>query len=327
MITLDAASRMDAASSALAERTGRCSVFALAGWICPNAPNSTLVKERFIALHMMMERIRPLDPSSAPAMMSSLLSSANPMAQAESDGEEHEVGGVLILVDQWARGQNLLQFAHRHQASGEGEEAEQGLHHEGHHGETDEFGRGVGLPLVILRRAYQRRRQGAASVRHGGPLRHRRHRHDVRDRHAHRGADEQRGQDPLPVTVVTDQRAADRHQHSGLAREDTAARRHRRVHPFQRKDEERAREDVDVIDQGAHYFFSSLRLNIFSMRSVIRKPETILVVAAVMATKPSTLLMVVASSLLMIRIAPTTEIAEIALVSDISGVCSRGEKK
>src|ERR1019366_6704730 len=81
----------------------------------------------------------------------------------------------------------------------------------------------------------------------------------------------------------------------------------------------------DVIDQGAHYFFSSLRLNIFSMRSVIRNPETILVVAAVMATKPSTLLMVVASSLLMIRIAPTTLMAEMALVSDISGVCSRGD--
>src|ERR1039458_10172087 len=60
MITLDAASRIDAASSALAERTGRCSVFAWAVWICPNAPNSTLANERFIALHMMMERIRPL---------------------------------------------------------------------------------------------------------------------------------------------------------------------------------------------------------------------------------------------------------------------------
>src|ERR1035437_10595447 len=61
------------------------------------------------------------------------------------------------------------------------------------------------------------------------------------------------------------------------------------------------------------------------MRSVIREPETMFVVAAVMATKPSTLLMVVASSLVMIRIAPTTEMAEIALVSDISGVWSRGD--
>ena len=37
-----------------------------------------------MALHMMMARIRPLDPSSAPAVMSSLLSSAKPIATAES---------------------------------------------------------------------------------------------------------------------------------------------------------------------------------------------------------------------------------------------------
>ena len=87
-------------------------------------------------------------------------------------------------------------------------------------------------------------------------------------------------QHPFPVGVMPDQRAGDGHQHSGLAREDAAARGHRRVHPLQRKNEERAGDDVDVIDQGAHYFFSSLRLNILSMRSVIRKPLTMLVLAA-----------------------------------------------
>jgi hypothetical protein len=61
------------------------------------------------------------------------------------------------------------------------------------------------------------------------------------------------------------------------------------------------------------------------MRSVMRKPLTMLVTAAVMAMKPSTLLSVVAPCAPVIRIAPTTEIAEIALVSDISGVCSSGE--
>ena len=35
-----------------------------------------------MAWHMMMERMKPEEPSSAPAMMSSLLSSAKPMAQA-----------------------------------------------------------------------------------------------------------------------------------------------------------------------------------------------------------------------------------------------------
>ena len=36
-----------------------------------------------MALHMMMERIRPEEPSSAPAMTSMLLPSTKPMAQAE----------------------------------------------------------------------------------------------------------------------------------------------------------------------------------------------------------------------------------------------------
>src|SRR5205085_1754149 len=71
--------------------------------------------------------------------------------------------------------------------------------------------------------------------------------------------------------------------------------------------------------------FSGRLLNIFSIRSVIRKPLTMFVTAAVMAMKPSTLLSVVASREPVITIAPTTEIAEIALVSDISGVCNRGD--
>src|SRR5215469_3704550 len=73
------------------------------------------------------------------------------------------------------------------------------------------------------------------------------------------------------------------------------------------------------------YFFPSRFLNIFTMRSVIRNPLTMLVTTAVIAMKPSTLLSVVASGLPVMRIAPTTEIADIALVRDISGVCSRGE--
>ena len=49
----------------------------------PNAPNSTLVNERFIARHMMIDRIKPLEPSSAPAVISSLLSSTKPIATAD----------------------------------------------------------------------------------------------------------------------------------------------------------------------------------------------------------------------------------------------------
>ena len=60
------------------------------------------------------------------------------------------------------------------------------------------------------------------------------------------------------------------------------------------------------------------------MRSVIRKPLTMLVIDAATAMVPRT---VVSADLRSpaIRIEPTTAIAEMALVSDISGVCSRRE--
>ena len=77
-----ALSRICAASSAVALLTAFCSPAAAAAWTWPKAPNSTLVNERFIALHMMIDRIRPDDPSSAPAMISSLFSSTKPIATA-----------------------------------------------------------------------------------------------------------------------------------------------------------------------------------------------------------------------------------------------------
>ena len=65
-------------------------------------------------------------------------------------------------------------------------------------------------------------------------------------------------------------------------------------------------------------------LNILSMRSVIRKPLTMFVTEANTAIAPSTVLNVVFCSPAMMT-EPTTAIAEIALVSDISGVCSSRE--
>src|SRR5437867_6679616 len=55
---------------------------------CPKAPNRTFVNERFIAFDMITERMNPEEPSSAPAMMSSLLSSTNPIAAAERPAYE-----------------------------------------------------------------------------------------------------------------------------------------------------------------------------------------------------------------------------------------------
>ena len=50
----------------------------------PTAPKSTLVKERFIARLMRMERKKPEAPSRAPAMISTLLLMAKPVAAAAS---------------------------------------------------------------------------------------------------------------------------------------------------------------------------------------------------------------------------------------------------
>ena len=48
----------------------------------PKAPKSTLANERFIALLIIIESKKPEVPSSAPAMMSTLLLSAKPVADA-----------------------------------------------------------------------------------------------------------------------------------------------------------------------------------------------------------------------------------------------------
>src|SRR5262249_8359734 len=94
--------------------------------------------------------------------------------------------------------------------------------------------------------------------------------------------------------------------------------------PAQREDEESRREDVarvgEVLDESRVHFFGSRSLNILSMRSVIRKPLTMLVIEAATAIEPRIVLVAVSSSPA-IRIEATIAIAEIALVSDISGVC------
>src|ERR1700737_3555238 len=50
----------------------------------PNAPNSTLENERFMALDIFTERMKPEAPSSAPAIINNLLSSTNPIAAADN---------------------------------------------------------------------------------------------------------------------------------------------------------------------------------------------------------------------------------------------------
>ena len=81
--------RITAASSAVALLTGGASSPAAAlVCSCPNAPNRTLVNDRFIAFDMFTDRMKPDAPSSAPATISSLLSSTKPIAAAESPAYE-----------------------------------------------------------------------------------------------------------------------------------------------------------------------------------------------------------------------------------------------
>ncbi len=54
----------------------------------PKAPNRTLVIERFIALHMTIDRMNPEPPSNVPAMISTLFEIANPVAADASPAYE-----------------------------------------------------------------------------------------------------------------------------------------------------------------------------------------------------------------------------------------------
>src|SRR4030095_17019757 len=171
---------------------------------------------------------------------------------------------------------------------------------------------------------HEPRRRPAERVRDRGALRHRGERHP-RQRHADRESHEHGSRDPGPAhDAGRQERAEDRERHRDDTREHALARGLRVVHPVQRKDEQRRSDEVGALDQPeAHGFLSSPGFpKRRSMRSVIRKPLTMLVIEAASAIAPSS----VTSggwSWPAITIEPTTAIAEIALVSDIRGVWSR----
>ncbi len=126
---------------------------------------------------------------------------------------------------------------------------------------------------------------------------------------------------PIRDDLGMQQRAEDGERHAADARRDTASRRLRMTHPAQREHEERRRDEVGSLGDVLRHRLPPCWRNILSIRSVIRKPLTMLVTEAATAIVPSTRLKVVFCSPAMM-IEPTTAIAEIALVSDIRGVCS-----
>src|SRR5215467_5056286 len=126
-----------------------------------------------------------------------------------------------------------------------------------------------------------------------GPLRDGRHLHFA-ERHTDDGADYQPdGDETIVHDAPVQQGAANGKKHTDLARPDPAAGRGRRTHPLQRKDEEDGCDEIDDLDSKTSAkrhnlgFGARPTLNIFSMRSVIMKPPTTLLVAAMIAIVPS----------------------------------------
>src|SRR5262249_10981153 len=152
-------------------------------------------------------------------------------------------------------------------------------------------------------------------VRERGPLRHRGER-DARERYADDRAHHHGDRDPLVVRDLgMEQGADDGERHAGDARGDAAPRGLGPREPAQREDEQRRRDQEaglsQMLDQLRAHFAGSRFLNMRSMRSVIRKPETMFVTDAATAIVPSTVEKVVFSSPAMM-IEPTTAIAEMA---------------
>ena len=84
MITLSALPSRNATSSAEPDFTAFCSPppATTVPSAPPKPPRMTLKNERFIARHMMYDRIAPDDPTSEPAMISIELFSEKPMPAA-----------------------------------------------------------------------------------------------------------------------------------------------------------------------------------------------------------------------------------------------------
>ena len=161
---------------------------------------------------------------------------------------------------------------------------------------------------VVLGDADQSGRQAAEGVGEGDPLGHPGHRDERRDGDADRAADEDREQDPLVgleeadlfeprADVRVQQRAPDREHHAEFGEDQAAAGGMRRGQAAQPENEQERRDEVERLDLADHdraspagSAFGSCLLNMRSMRSVIQKPPTTLIVAQSTAMAPSTVL-------------------------------------
>src|SRR5689334_22261357 len=133
-----------------------------------------------------------------------------------------------------------------------------------------------------------------------------------------------------------EQRSNNGSGHAGGSHDHAAARRVRMAQPLQAQYEEAGGNQIcgfKKILRVAHFFSSGLAAlgasflwNILSMRSVIRKPPVTLIMAEVTAAQPRISARVWCWSYFdpAITSEPISEMPEMALVADMSGVCSRG---
>src|SRR6185437_2639192 len=241
--------------------------------------------------------------------------------------KDREAHDVLSAVSNRALRENFLEFSGGNQAACEGQRTDDHLHRNLDHAEF----RDVRRVHVVLGDTDHGCGQRAERVAKGGSLRHGRHA-DQAERDADGGADDQRDGDPL----VLDKSGIEECRGDGKCGANFAGNHSmtcgsRRAEPLQRENEEDGCGDVREIDEltngdRSHDFLAFPLLNMRNMRSVIRKPPTMLLNEAATAMVPSMVVSAVSCRPAMMM-AATTTMASRAFVSDISGVCSSGETR
>ena len=122
----------------------------------------------------------------------------------DGQGEKGEVDEVLSLINDGTLRQDFLKFACGHQATGEGEGAEDYLHGQHSHHER----RNVGGAQIEFGSANQRDTKRAESVAERSPLRHSGHCHFA-EGNADNGAEREADKDQLVINDATVEKGSD----------------------------------------------------------------------------------------------------------------------
>ena len=141
------------------------------------------------------------------------------------------------------------------------------------------------------------------------------------DRTTDRDGDDQQD-DRRGVADVSDddERRHEGDRHTGDAVDDALARRLVLGQPREAEDEQQCRDDVRSCGDALGIHPDQPFENMLSMRRVTANPPKTLMLASRIATNESVRIAVSSSAIC--SMAPTTMMPEIALVTDISGVCS-----